>query len=154
MLISRKNPLKANNTSWKPGISGNAKGRPATGLQGFKDRLSHWIETKTLKEIKALVDDPDEKKLDKMYAADVMVVQRVRAACKQSGGADFQMILDRLLGKPAITGDLQVTHALADRLDSAEKLLATDAAFEIIDEESSPPMLTAPIEADDFSDLI
>lgn len=113
---------------WKPGKSGNPAGRPAAGMQSFKDRLSYWLDNKTLKELKTLVDGEDEKRLDKLPAIDVMVIQRVRAACKKDGGQDFVMILDRLLGKPAITADLNVSHALASRLDQAEKLLTDNSA--------------------------
>ena len=105
---------------FKKGFVGNPAGRPKAG-QSFKDRLAYWLETKTLKEIRAIVED--EKKFDKMPAIDCMVAQRVRQACKADGGSDFLMILDRLLGKPAMTAEVNVTHGLADRLDRAERIL-------------------------------
>lgn len=149
--IQLKPKKYANATSFQRGNK-LSKGRPAAGMQSFKDRLVRWLETKTYKEIQELVDNP--KRWDKLLSIDAMVVRRIHEACQKDKTGDFNAVLDRLLGKPAITGDLQVTHALADRLDSAEKLLATDAVFEVIEQESSPSALTAQIEADDFSDLI
>lgn len=113
---------------WAKGYSPNPKGRPKTGFQSFKDRLLYWVEEKTLKELKSLVDDPDEKRLDKLLAIDAMVVQRVRAACRKDGNQDFIAVLDRLLGKPMQAVEATVTHALAARLDEAEKLLTDDSA--------------------------
>ena len=118
------------NNGWKKGTSGNPAGRPKAGMQSFKDRLAHWMETKTLKEIKAIVED--DKKLDKLLSIDAMVAQRIRQACKADGGADFVMILDRLLGKPAQTADVNVTHGLADRLDKAEAMLIEHQASEVL----------------------
>ena len=112
---------KPNVTSWKPGQSGNPKGRPATGFQGFKDRLQHWLETKTIGDIEALVSNP--KKWKKLVSIDAMVAKRIHAACAADGTGDFIAILDRLLGKPAQTAEVNVTHGLADRLDKAEAIL-------------------------------
>lgn len=133
-LNAKGQPRKrgAPRTAWKPGVSANPAGRPAAGFQSFKDRLARWLETKTLKEIQAIVED--EKKFNKLLSVDAMVARRIHQACKASGGADFQMILDRLLGKPAITADLQVTHALASRLDAAEQLLLSSPVIEQITE--------------------
>lgn len=117
-------PYKLGGMSGKgfmPGQTGNPAGRPKAGMQSFKDRLARWLETKTYKEIQELVDNP--KKWDKLLSIDAMVVRRIHEACQKDKTGDFVALLDRLLGKPAITADLQVTHALADRLDHAEKLL-------------------------------
>lgn len=122
--ITQKKPM--GNPNWLNGNSGNPAGRPKAGMQSFKDRLARWLETKTYKEIKELVDN--EKKWDKLLSIDAMVVRRIHEACQKDKTGDFVALLDRLLGKPAITADLQVTHALADRLDAAERLLAQSTA--------------------------
>lgn len=156
LTVNTPKPYKLGGKSGKgfmPGQTGNPKGRPAAGMQSFKDRLAYWLDTKTIDQIKALVEE-GSKKGGKLLAIDAIVAKRIKRAYDNDGNADFNSILDRLLGKPAITGDLQVTHALGDRLDQAEKLLAIDAAFEIID--TTPKAIDhAPIsQDDDFSDLI
>ena len=114
-------PAKKGNPNWVKGTSGNALGRPKAGIVAFKDRLAYWLEQKTVGEIKALIENP--KKWDKLLSVDAMVARRIADACGKSGGADFVAILDRLLGKPALMAELNVTHGLADRLDKAEALL-------------------------------
>lgn len=132
MSETQQIPLKRENGGrFAKGNHGGA-GRPVAGMQSFKDRLSHWLDTKTLKEIQTIVED--EKKFGKLLSIDAMVARRIAQACKANGGMDFQMILDRLLGKPAITADLQVTHALASRLDAAEQALAVPEAIPLISE--------------------
>lgn len=109
------------NPNMKTGAgSMNPKGRPKAG-QSFKDRLAYWLDTKTLKQIRAIVED--ETKLDKLPAVDAMVARRIAQACKADGGQDFLMILDRLLGKPSQAVEMNVTHGLAARLDRAEAIL-------------------------------
>jgi hypothetical protein len=61
---------------WKKGQSGNPAGRPKAGMQSFRDRLVYWLETKTYGDIKRLIDDPDERKLGKLAAIDVIVLHR------------------------------------------------------------------------------
>lgn len=82
----------------------NPKGRPAAGFQSFKDRLAYWLDTKTIGEIRKIVED--EKKFDKLVAIDALVARRISEASKQGSTSDFASILDRLVGKPnqAITG--------------------------------------------------
>lgn len=74
-------------------------------FQTFKERLAHWLESKSLAEIVAIVTN--EKKFGKLSAIDAMVAQRIAQACKADGGADMTIVLDRLMGKPpqAITGE-------------------------------------------------
>lgn len=117
----------------------NPRGRPAAGMQSFKDRLAYWLDTKTITEIEQIVDNP--KKWGKLLAVDALVARRIVEAAKASGGNDLSIILDRLLGKPAITADLQVTHALASRLDAAEAAL--------LGSPSNPLSLTSEIITDD-----
>lgn len=132
MSETEQNPLKReSNGFFAKGNHGGA-GRPKAGMQSFKDRLAHWLDTKTLKEIQTIVED--DKKFGKLLSIDAMVARRIHQACKANGGMDFQMILDRLLGKPAITADLQVTHALASRLDAAEQLLTAPETIPLISE--------------------
>lgn len=80
-------------------------GRKSTGYQSFKDRLQWWLESKTIAEIEQLTRSRTEWK--KLSAIDGIVVRRIHAALGKDGGADFVMVLDRLLGKPsqAITGE-------------------------------------------------
>lgn len=96
-------------------------GRTATGLQSFKDRLAYWMNHKTIGEIKAIIDNP--KKWDKLLSADAMVARRIHSAAGKDGNSDFVALLDRLLGKPAITAEVAVTHGLAERLDRAEAMM-------------------------------
>lgn len=114
--------------------SPNPAGRPAAGLQSFKDRLAYWMDTKTIADIEAIIDNP--KKWGKLLAVDALVARRISEASKKTGIQDFVAILDRLLGKPAITADLVVTHQLGNRLDEAEKLITMDADFEIIEDKT------------------
>lgn len=145
-IPASENPFKANvktdekpkklatPASWAKGQSGNPAGRPATGFQGFKDRLAWWMESKTIGEIKKLVSNP--KKWDKLVSADAMVARRIYEACGPDGTGDFIAILDRLLGKPTQTTELNVTHGLADRLDKAEAIMLeskpVDAEYAVI----------------------
>lgn len=122
---STKRPLPR--TAWKAGVSANPAGRPAAGMQSFKDRLAHWMDTKTIGDIEAIIENP--KKWNKLLAVDALVARRISEAAKKSGTSDFVALLDRLLGKPAITADLIVTHELGTKLDKAEKMLATDVEF-------------------------
>lgn len=96
-------------------------GRPAAGLQSFKDRLAYWMDHKTIGEIKAIIDNP--KKWNKLLSSDAMVARRIHEAASKNGNSDFIALLDRLLGKPAITAEVAVTHGLAERLDKAEALM-------------------------------
>ena len=103
--ISGTQPLKKPK-GFQPGISGNPAGRPATGFQSFKDRLCYWLETKSIDDIEKLVLKKSEWR--KLPAIDGIVVRRIHAALQHEGsGADFALVLDRLLGKPAqaITGE-------------------------------------------------
>lgn len=81
---------------------GGAAGKP---FQSFKERLCYWLETKTIDEIRAIVEKPKEWK--KLVAIDALVAQRIHQASKDTGLGDFNAIFDRLLGKPAqaITGE-------------------------------------------------
>lgn len=119
--LANANSKKLGNPNWQKGVSGNPKGKPITGFQGFKDRLQHWLETKTVGEIEMLVTNP--KKWKKLVSVDAMVARRIHQACGADGTGDFIAILDRLLGKPAQTAEINVTHGLADRLDRAEAIL-------------------------------
>ena len=130
-----RNMNKNGNPNWTKGKSANPAGRPAAGMQSFKDRLAHWLETKTIGEIEAIVTNP--KKWNKLLSVDAMVARRISQACKGDGGADFIAILDRLLGKPSQTSEINVTHGLADRLDRAEKILLEGKATPL-------PMLPLP----------
>jgi hypothetical protein len=121
----------------------NPAGRPVTGLQSFKDRLTHWLETKTIGDIETIVNNP--KKWNKLLSIDALVARRIHEAAQKSGTSDFVALLDRLLGKPAMTADLVVTHELGTRLDAAEKILAADAEFvEIAPQPQQLAQLPAP----------
>ena len=129
---------KPNSGRFQVGNPGSP-GRPKAGLQSFKDRLAHWLETKTIGDIQEIIENP--KKWNKLLSVDAMVARRIADACGKSGGNDFVAILDRLLGKPALMAELNVTHGLADRLDKAEALLGStviDAEYNQVD----PPMIT------------
>lgn len=120
---------------FKKGVSGNPKGRPATG-QGIKDRLAFWFETKTIKEIESLIANP--KAWDKLAAVDANCCRIISESCKRSGLSASQFIWDRLLGKAAQTAEVSVTHGLAERLDRAETILLEDqsirpAEFVVVD---------------------
>lgn len=95
-------PKKTNSGQFKQGNT--LGGRTSTGYQSFKDRLVHWLETKTIDDIEKLVRSRTEWK--KLSAIDGIVVRRIAGAIGKDGAADFVMVLDRLLGKPAqeITG--------------------------------------------------
>lgn len=98
-------------------------GRKSTGLQSVSDRLSHWLTTKTVDEIEALVKNKAEWK--KLTAIDGVLVRRIDAAFKKVGSnVDFTAVLDRFVGKAVqpIAAEFKVTHGLADRIEKARKL--------------------------------
>jgi hypothetical protein len=127
--IIEKKPYKptGNPNMRKGGPSINPKGRPAAG-QSLKDRMAMWYETKTVGEIEELILNP--KKWNKLAAIDASICQLVSESCKKTGQSAVMIIFDRLLGKPAITADLVVTHQLGSRLDEAEKLIIIEGDAE------------------------
>lgn len=120
---------------FKKGVSGNLAGRPHSVFQSFADRLAHWLETKTVGEIQAIVRN--KKQWTDLSAIDAVVVRRIAAAmAKEKSTADFTAVLDRLVGKPVqpIAASFDVRHGLAERIEKArQKLLTTQATGIVID---------------------
>jgi hypothetical protein len=98
-------PPKKQPKGFQPGNKHGIAGRPASGMQSFKDRLARWTDTKTVGEIERLIKD--KKAWNNLLSIDAMVAMRVSEAYERGGGASMTVILDRLLGKPpqAITGE-------------------------------------------------
>lgn len=124
----------------KPSV--NPLGRPRTGLQSVADRLNYWLETKTIGEIKKIINSP--KTWNELPSIDAMVAKRIKRACDDDGETDFNMVLDRLIGRPVqpIAAEFKHTHGLADRLKQAKRVakgIEEDAEQIVIDQITSEP---------------
>lgn len=100
--LERKKLVQANRQRIKKELAERAlKGNNQT----IKQRLLYWFETKTVKEIQAIIDTP--KVWDNLPNIDAALCRLIAAATKDGGSSALTMVLDRLLGKPAqaITGE-------------------------------------------------
>lgn len=105
--------------TFKPGQSGNPKGRPA-GYQGFVDRARHWLESTTAEDIVELV--ADKKRLYKQSTFDAMILTRIAEAFSDNGRQSMNDLLDRVLGKP--------TQTIEQKLDATIEHKAVSATSE------------------------
>lgn len=112
-------------------------------MQSVADRMAHFLETKTIEEIEALVRNKKEWK--KLTAIDGIIVRRIHAALMKAGSnPDFTAVLDRFVGKPVqpIAAEFKVTHGLADRIENARKKLRANSPT--LDAQPAPAVSAAP----------
>lgn len=107
--------MAKNSTSFKKGQIANPTGKQA-GQQDFVTRARYLLDTldagKILDMAQALRysekdPDPVKRKLHKemrsMPARDITIIMRIASAFTMEGGASLERLLDRLLGKPPET---------------------------------------------------
>lgn len=134
--------------NWKPGESGNPNGRPR-GYQSFVDRAKYLLGKLSVGEILDRVNairtpkdpklrTPEWKKnhddVRKMPALDLAIMMRIADAFTAGGGDGLEKIVDRILGKPTQTLNIDQNvngtfeHFSVSELDSWVKGRDTDKA--------------------------
>lgn len=110
----RRQPQKANQTSWQPGQSGNPKGRP-------KNRN---LLSRALRDMLGMVVPDDSQ--GRTYA-EIIALSLILAAAKGSVGAACE-IADRTEGKPRQAVDLAINQTEYDRYKKMVDNLIDQAA--------------------------
>ena len=95
-VIVKKKKL-ATPSAWKPGQSGNPKGR-GTRRTEFLERVYWVVEHYTIEQARETVGD--KKKFGKLAPFDGMVLIRMVEAVAAEGRLSMESLWDRILGKP------------------------------------------------------
>lgn len=97
--VKKKRVIKRHAGMFKPGQSGNPKGK-TPGYQDFAVRARYLIEEYTAIQIIEIVKD--QKKWN-IPARDIMIMIQIVDGFQRDGGAKAERLLDRILGKPTET---------------------------------------------------
>lgn len=135
-------PKKPHSATWKKGQSGNPRGRATPkGYQDFLTRAKYLIEQYTAWQIMDIVKKPDAKTWN-IPARDLMIMVAIADGFMREGGMKADKLLDRLLGKPTETHNINqqtnvtTKHFSVQEIDGWIKELAGPR-----EEDSPPPTL-------------
>lgn len=97
-------PKKPHSGNWQKGKSGNPKGKMA-GYQDFLTRAKYLTEKYTAWQIMEIVKKPTKETWN-IPARDMMIMVAIADGFMRDGGAKADKLLDRLLGKPTETHNI------------------------------------------------
>lgn len=134
----KSGPRKRHAGMFQKGVSGNPKGKPP-GYQDFVTRARYLIENYTAWQILEIVRNPNEKGW-KIPVRDLMIMMQIADGLTKDGGAKAERLLDRILGKPTETHNINQTvdatvseHFTIQEIDRWIKDITGDAT------EGNPP---------------
>ena len=131
--------------TFQPGVVTNPKGRPKNALE-FVPRVKNFMENYSVHEIKTIL--ANKREYNKLSVTDGLIVKRLNEALDDNGATPMNIMLDRILGKPAqaVTVDSNVNVNM--QINNAERQIrqlpreTIMAMKELIDNAKTSGMVT------------